>query len=114
MIFSFCFTEDEVAFLSLLFFIFFSQRCINMYDIRLIDENPKDECGLLRWPPGLLEMKNYLGNPDVVNSLHATGKTARWVECDDSVSRGLGNDASPPSYILLPQILKEIEVVLFR
>ncbi|KAJ3090452.1 Cell death protease [Quaeritorhiza haematococci] len=87
--------------------------CINMYDIRLRDDGPNDGCGAVKWPFGLDNVKKYLGRPDVVRAIHATGKQGDWLECDDSVSMALDHDTSPPSYTLLPDILAEISVVLF-
>jgi len=47
--------------------------------------------------------------------LHAEDntKTGNWVECDDGVSLALDRDDSKPSYILLPELLKHMRIMLF-
>ncbi|CAG8690784.1 14354_t:CDS:10 [Cetraspora pellucida] len=83
--------------------------CLNQYDIRdYKDTYPS--CGL-GWPYELPTIYEYLKRADVLKAIHAEGKTDDWVECSPSVSRGFTNDPSPPSVLLLPSILKQINVL---
>ncbi|CAG8438092.1 8516_t:CDS:10 [Scutellospora calospora] len=86
--------------------------CINQYDIRdHSDSYPS--CGL-SWPYELPSMYAYLRRVDVVKAIHAEGKGTDWVECSSPVSRAFDNDKSPPSVELLPSLLKQINVLLYR
>ncbi|TPX60636.1 hypothetical protein SpCBS45565_g07445 [Spizellomyces sp. 'palustris'] len=89
-----------------------NQYCLNMYDIRLRDTGPNQNCGTA-WPNGLSAVTQYLHRGDVVAALHATAADVKWHECDSSVMNALSRDRSPPSYKLLPDLLSQIEVTLF-
>ncbi|CAG8664878.1 11932_t:CDS:10, partial [Cetraspora pellucida] len=83
--------------------------CLNQYDIRdYKDSYPS--CGL-GWPYELPTIYDYLKRADVLKAIHAEGKSEDWIECSPSVSRGFTNDPSPPSVLLLPSILKQINVL---
>ncbi|RIA89478.1 Alpha/Beta hydrolase protein [Glomus cerebriforme] len=85
--------------------------CINQYDIRdHSDSYPY--CGL-KWPYELTTIYDYLRRPDVIKDLHATRKKELWVECSSTVSARFDGDLSPPSITLFPEILKQINVLLF-
>ena len=85
--------------------------CTNMYDIRLRDSAPS--CGM-NWPPDLKQVTPYLGKPDVVKALNLNpGKRPSWTECSGSVSGELRNKKSEPTIKMLPEILKEVPIVLF-
>lgn len=87
--------------------------CINIYDIRLRDENVHDGCGMHAWPFGLDKLKEYLGRPDVVSAINAEEKPVSWIECDMSVNRALETENQAPSYTLFPKLLESIPVHLF-
>jgi len=89
------------------------QFCINMYDIRLRDNDRKGGCGLYSWPLTLGAMTKYLRRPDVIEALHVTSTPHSWTECTSRVSSALSGDSSPPSYTLFPELLKHIKVTLF-
>ncbi|KZT62946.1 alpha/beta-hydrolase [Calocera cornea HHB12733] len=86
------------------------QVCLNVYDIRLVDDFPA--CGM-NWPPDLPGVYEYLRRDDVINALHATAKTEAWVECNGGVSRQLTLVNSPSSITLFPHLLEQIPVMLF-
>ncbi|KAJ3043584.1 Cell death protease [Rhizophlyctis rosea] len=88
--------------------------CLNIYDMRLRDQGPDDRCGLLKWPPSVPDVQVYLQKPEVVNALHVEKKKSKWEECNDPVLYALMRDASRPSYQLLPELLKNTKVLLFR
>ncbi|KAI8975098.1 Alpha/Beta hydrolase protein [Mycotypha africana] len=85
--------------------------CLNMYDIRLKDETFPD-CGL-SWPYELDDVTKYLRLPEVKRAIHAEKQTLGWKECTSLVSIELHEDNDKPAYYLLPDILKEIPVLLF-
>ncbi|ORX84226.1 alpha/beta-hydrolase [Anaeromyces robustus] len=89
------------------------QFCINMYDIRLRDNDNKGGCGLYSWPLTLNAMTKYLRRQDVIQALHVQSTPHTWTECTSRVSSALSGDSSPPSYTLLPEILEHIKVTLF-
>jgi len=89
------------------------QFCINMYDIRLRDTDSKGGCGLYSWPLTLNGMTKYLRRQDVIEALHVQSTPHSWTECTSRVSSALSGDNSPPSYTLLPELLKHIKVTLF-
>ena len=85
--------------------------CINMYDVRLTDTSPS--CGM-NWPPDLKDVTPYLRRSDVVAALHVDpGKRTGWRECDGSVGNAFRATKSKPSITLLPEIIKEVPIVLF-
>ncbi|KAL1920404.1 uncharacterized protein VTP21DRAFT_781 [Calcarisporiella thermophila] len=86
------------------------KTCINEYDIRGRDTYPS--CGM-NWPFELANITKYLQRPDVLEAVHATGKTAGWVECAKLVSKNLKDDGSSPSVTLLSNILKHIPVMIY-
>ncbi|KAI7876506.1 serine carboxypeptidase-domain-containing protein [Mucor mucedo] len=87
------------------------RRCLNIYDIRSKEE-PSPECGL-SWPYELSDVTNYLRQPEVKKAVHAEKQILGWKECTSLVSIELHGDDSKPSYSLLPDILKEIPILLF-
>jgi carboxypeptidase D len=85
-------------------------RCINMYDVRLTDTSPS--CGM-NWPPDLTNVQTYLRNIDVLKALNMGGiSQPGWVECNGNVG-GAFDPKAKPSYQILPDILKEVPVLLF-
>ncbi|KAH7105623.1 alpha/beta-hydrolase [Auriculariales sp. MPI-PUGE-AT-0066] len=86
------------------------QVCMNVYDIRLVDEYPA--CGM-NWPPDLADIKPYLRRKDVVNALHAGAKDEAWQECNGRVGGALRNRNSAASITLLPSLLDKIDIMLF-
>ncbi|KAL2192030.1 alpha/beta-hydrolase [Thermothelomyces heterothallicus CBS 203.75] len=86
-------------------------ECYNMYDVRLKDTYPS--CGM-NWPPDLKHAAPYLRRRDVIEALHINpNKVTGWVECDGQVSRNFRPVKSKPSIDLLPDILREVPVLLF-
>ncbi|KAI0134595.1 serine carboxypeptidase [Xylariales sp. AK1849] len=85
--------------------------CINMYDVRLTDTYPS--CGM-NWPPDLANVTPYLRKSDVTQALHInSAKTTGWTECNGAVGAAFRARNSVPSVELLPDLLKEIDVLLF-
>ncbi|KAL0082287.1 serine carboxypeptidase-domain-containing protein [Phycomyces blakesleeanus] len=87
------------------------QYCVNQYDIRIKNEEAP-MCGQT-WPHELTQVTEYLRLPELVSSIHAKKQSLGWVECARGVSYALDDDKSPPSFDLLPSILKEIPILLF-
>ena len=86
-------------------------RCTNMYDVRLDDTYPS--CGM-NWPPDLKHITPYLRRPDVVEALHINhDKRAGWTECNGAVGGAFKARNSKPSISLLPNLLKQVPIVLF-
>ncbi|KAK0651583.1 serine carboxypeptidase [Cercophora newfieldiana] len=86
-------------------------QCYNMYDIRKQDDYPA--CGM-NWPPDLTSVTPYLRRRDVTDALHVNAaKNTGWHECDGSVGTQFRATKSRPSVELLPDILKEVPVILF-
>ncbi|KAI0842576.1 alpha/beta-hydrolase [Hypoxylon sp. FL0890] len=86
-------------------------ECINMYDVRLKDVYPS--CGM-NWPPDLESVTPYLRKPNVVNALHINpNKVTGWTECNGAVGNAFNVQASKPAVDYLPDILKEVNVLLF-
>ncbi|KZW04158.1 carboxypeptidase KEX1 [Exidia glandulosa HHB12029] len=86
------------------------QVCMNVYDIRLVDDYPA--CGM-NWPPDLNDIKPYLRRRDVVDALHASAKSEAWMECNGRVGSALRNRNSAASISLFPSLLDKIKVMLF-
>ncbi|KAH0495154.1 hypothetical protein TgHK011_008721 [Trichoderma gracile] len=85
--------------------------CWNMYDVRLRDEYPS--CGM-NWPPDLAAVTPYLRRKDVVEALHINSARATgWQECSGAVGSSFQAKTSAPSVDLLPDLLKEVPVLLF-
>lgn len=85
-------------------------ECFNMYDVRLKDSFPS--CGM-NWPPDLVNVTPYLQRKDVLDALHIQGKRPGWTECNGAVGSAFGAQKSKPSITLLPDLLKEVELLLF-
>ncbi|KAK6358828.1 Cell death protease [Orbilia brochopaga] len=87
------------------------KQCYNMYDVRLKEDYPS--CGM-SWPPDLKDVTPYLRQPDVVKALHVNpDKITGWEECSGAVSGSFRARNSPPSIDLLPDLLKEMKIMLF-
>ena len=87
------------------------RKCTNMYDVRLKDTYPS--CGM-NWPPDLVHVTPYLRRPDVTAALHVSpNKTTGWTECDGAVGAAFRTTQAKPSVHLLPDLLKEVRIVLF-
>ncbi|KAK5663022.1 hypothetical protein OQA88_6437 [Cercophora sp. LCS_1] len=86
-------------------------ECYNMYDVRLKDSYPS--CGM-NWPPDLTSVTPYLRRKDVIEALHVNpAKTTGWHECDGNVGTNFRASKSKPSIEFLPDLLKEVPIVLF-
>ncbi|KAK7931633.1 pheromone processing carboxypeptidase kex1 [Apiospora marii] len=86
-------------------------RCVNMYDVRLDDTYPS--CGM-NWPPDLENVTPYLRRDDVTAALHIDKKlNTGWQECNGAVGAAFGVKNSKPSVTFLPELLTEIEILLF-
>jgi carboxypeptidase D len=86
------------------------ERCLNMYDIRLRDD---DSCGM-NWPPDLAQVTPYLRRKDVIDALHIDkDKRTGWTECNGAVSANFRAQNSRPSIDILPGLLEEMNIVLF-
>lgn len=86
-------------------------KCINMYDTRLKDSYPS--CGMA-WPPDLEQVKPYLRREDVMKAIHLNpDKKTGWTECSGAVGGAFNAAKSRPSMTLLPDLLKEIPILLF-
>lgn len=87
------------------------KECVNMYDIRLKDVFPA--CGM-NWPPDLGYVTPYLRRKEVVDALHISpNKSTGWTECSGAVGSHFRASNSDPSIVFLPDILKEVPVLLF-
>ncbi|CAJ2503035.1 Uu.00g104290.m01.CDS01 [Anthostomella pinea] len=85
--------------------------CINMYDVRLTDTYPS--CGM-NWPPDLKYVTPYLRKNEVTAALHInSNKVTGWTECNGAVGNAFNSKNSPPSIELMPDVLKEVNVLLF-
>lgn len=84
-------------------------KCYNMYDLRLRDSYPS--CGLA-WPPDLTQVTPYLRRQDVKDALHVNKQTG-WIECSGAVGSAFNSVKSHPTIQMLPDIIKEIPIVLF-
>ncbi|KAK3996741.1 putative carboxypeptidase KEX1 precursor [Cladorrhinum sp. PSN332] len=84
--------------------------CVNMYDVRLTDTYPS--CGM-SWPPDLEHVTPYLRKKEVTQALHINdNKVTGWVECNGQVSVQF-RPTTKPSIYLLPDLLKEVPILLF-
>ena len=85
--------------------------CTNMYDVRLTDSFPS--CGM-NWPPDLKDITPYLRRADVVKALHVNhDKMTGWTECNGAVGGAFRSRKSVPSIDILPDILKQVPILLF-
>ncbi len=86
-------------------------RCVNMYDVRLLDDYPS--CGM-DWPPDLANVTPYLRRKDVTAALHINkAKQTGWTECGGAVGANFDALKSKPTIHMLPDILKQVPIVLF-
>lgn len=86
-------------------------ECYNMYDVRLKDVFPS--CGM-NWPPDLVNVTPYLRRKDVTEALHINpNKNEGWSECNGLVGSNFRSTTAPASGTFLPDILKEVPIVLF-
>ena len=86
-------------------------KCVNIYDVRLTDSFPS--CGM-NWPPDLDYVGPYLRRMDVIGALNLNRqRNAGWEECNNKVGNNFRNRNSTPSVHLLPEILKQVPVLLF-
>ncbi|KAI5855013.1 alpha/beta-hydrolase [Durotheca rogersii] len=86
-------------------------ECFNMYDVRLKDVYPS--CGM-NWPPDLEHLVPYLRKPEVVKALHInSNKVTGWTECNGAVGNAFSTPKSRASVAYLPDILKEVNILLF-
>ncbi|KAI0015987.1 Alpha/Beta hydrolase protein [Xylariomycetidae sp. FL0641] len=87
------------------------RTCVNMYDTRLTDTYPS--CGM-NWPPDLQYVTPYLRKTEVTKALNVSpAKNTGWAECSGAVGNAFNADDSVPAVEFLPDILKEINVLLF-
>jgi carboxypeptidase D len=87
------------------------QSCLNMYDIRLRDAYPS--CGM-NWPPDLTNVTPYLRRKDVTRALNINSdKKTGWTECNGAVGTQFTAKKSVPAIALLPDLLRELPIVLF-
>lgn len=86
-------------------------KCLNMYDIRLKDDNT---CGM-SWPPDLKDIEPYLGRADVIDALNINpAKKTAWEECNNRVGQAFVAEHSVPSVNLLPGLIESgINILLF-
>ena len=86
-------------------------QCVNMYDVRLKDSYPS--CGM-NWPPDLTSVTPYLRRKEVIKALHINkDKHTGWTECSGAVGSNFRVKESRPTIKFLPDLLKEVPVVLF-
>ncbi|KAJ2974419.1 hypothetical protein NUW58_g8159 [Xylaria curta] len=86
-------------------------QCVNMYDVRLTDTYPS--CGM-NWPPDLQYVTPYLRKKEVVEALHIDpNKNTGWTECNGAVGNAFNTPKSEPAVNLLPDLLKELRILLF-
>lgn len=85
--------------------------CINMYDVRLKDSYPS--CGM-NWPPDLTSVTPYLRKQEVTSALNINSeRKTGWQECNSAVSVSFHPQTSKPSVDLMPDILKDVPVLIF-
>ncbi|CDK28148.1 unnamed protein product [Kuraishia capsulata CBS 1993] len=86
------------------------KQCINMYDYRLRDSYPS--CGM-NWPSDLEYVNPFLRQEKIGEYLNLK-KMRVWNECDGQVSRYLRARHSIPAIDLIPDLLKEMPILLFN
>ncbi|CAF2128290.1 unnamed protein product [Rotaria magnacalcarata] len=87
-----------------------TDRCVNIYDVRLDDTWPA--CGM-NWPVDIEYATLYLHREDVMSRIYVDGKKSGWTECADSVFYTFRAYHSIPSIKLLPDLLRQIPIVLY-
>ncbi|ODV87909.1 hypothetical protein CANARDRAFT_173795 [[Candida] arabinofermentans NRRL YB-2248] len=87
------------------------KQCLNMYDFRKHDSYPA--CGS-NWPEDLPQVTSFLNIPIVQENLNLKFKK-QWHECDNSVGAHFNPKLkiSVHSFDLLPNLLKQIPIMLF-
>lgn len=86
------------------------QRCVNMYDYTLRDSYPS--CGM-NWPYELVNVGPFLRQEKVMHQLNLIN-LKKWNECNGRVGRTFQARHSIPAVHLLPELAKEIPVMLFN
>lgn len=86
------------------------QQCFNMYDYTLKDSYPS--CGM-NWPPDLANVNPFLRSEEVMLDLNLEVHKL-WHECSGSVGSHLRAKKSYPAIKFFPDLLKELEIVLFH
>ncbi|GMM30935.1 serine-type carboxypeptidase [Martiniozyma asiatica (nom. inval.)] len=96
-----------------------NDKCINVYNVDLIDSFP--QCGS-NWPPELTKMTSWLNNPliqDVLNTVPPNGyntlsESGKWKECNNKVFAHFRPHNSVIGAELLSGLLEEdVEVLIF-
>lgn len=86
-------------------------KCYNMYDVRLRDSFPS--CGM-NWPPDLSTVTPYLRQTKVTEALHINPqRNTGWQECNGAVGAAFKAKNSKPAIDLLPDLIKEVPILLF-
>lgn len=67
----------------------------------------------MNWPSELSFTTPYLQRSDVVRAIHAEGLQKGWTECNGAVSSTFRARRSRPSAELIPQLVKQIQVLLY-
>jgi hypothetical protein len=67
----------------------------------------------MNWPPDLKYVTPYLHRQDVMSRIHVDGKKSEWTECSNSVFTAFRAYRSEPSIKLLPDLLRQIPIVLY-
>merc|ERR1712093_301777 len=80
--------------------------CIGAYDVR-----PSTDCG--EYPSGLRYAKPYLGSSPVVDAFHASDKTAKWTQCNNTVGAQMWSPKSRPAIELVPALLDKMPMLWF-
>jgi len=86
------------------------EMCINIYDVRLDDTKPA--CGM-NWPPDIEHVTSYLDRSDVVNALHASSHSGKWVECRGTIHSHFEETKLNASITVLPKVLSKLPVLIF-
>ncbi|KAJ3253223.1 Cell death protease [Boothiomyces macroporosus] len=87
--------------------------CLNKYDIRLRDHGLNEGCGM-SWPPGVYDMAKYLSLHDTQKNLHVDKHQYGGLsECSGAVYSHLGNQGMESSAKLFPDLLSQVEVIMF-
>ncbi|KAH9817256.1 putative carboxypeptidase KEX1 precursor [Melampsora americana] len=65
------------------------------------------------WPDLVKPLTKYLNRPDTIEAFHAQDKPAHWKQCNDTIIQQMWSPHSKPSYKLLPDLLKDMKVLLY-
>ncbi|EGG02856.1 putative carboxypeptidase KEX1 precursor [Melampsora larici-populina 98AG31] len=65
------------------------------------------------WPDVVKPVTKYLNRPETIEAFHAKHKPGHWKQCNDTITRDMWSPNSKPSYKLLPNLLKEMKVLLY-